>query len=122
MERLFINTRDELHIIDLDDILYLQASGNYTDFHFTDGQVKSEIQPLSHFQASIASLYTSCPNPFYRLGRSHLINTARLTSINLQKEQLTLSGSPPLKLSFSKRLLKPLKEYMMEKHGKTLQT
>lgn len=114
MAKLCVNTRDELHFIETEDLLYLKASGNYTDFHFVDGQERSQVQCLSFFEQAIAERYAHLPNPFYRLGRSYLINTAHLETIHLQKEELTFHTTPTIRLAVSKGLLKKLKEHLLQ--------
>lgn len=112
MAKLCINSRDELRLIELNEVLFLKASGSYTDFHLVNGQVKSEAQCLSYFEASIKRLYQSSPNPFFRTGRSYYINTSHLSSINIQIGIVTFDTSTSQPLMLSKRLLRKLKEHI----------
>lgn len=112
--KLYIDSRDELRVIELDHVVYLQASGNYTDFHDAHGQVVSELSCLSAFEKQIAASYAESVSPFLRTGRSHLINTNYVSSINLQRETVRFSTGEMLHLS--KQRLKLLKEYMIALH------
>lgn len=83
--KLCLTTRDELRLIELDEVVYLKASGNYTDFHFADSHVKSEASCLSYFAKQIESLYENASSPFIRVGRSHVINVNYISTVNIPK-------------------------------------
>ena len=40
--KICINSRDELRLIDMDSVVYLKASGNYSDFFYANGYVRTE--------------------------------------------------------------------------------
>ena len=115
MTKLCINSRDELHVVQLDNVIYLKASGSYTDFCYANGKVGSEVQCLSFFEEQISRAYRGTDNPFYRLGRSYLINTNYVSVISLQGMRLDFVGSGQTSLRLSKSLLRRIKDYM----GKT---
>lgn len=117
MAKLCINSRDELRLVDLQEVAYLKASGCYTDFHFVSGKVRTEAQCLSAFEEAINSLYTGTTNPFIRIGRSHLVNTGLVSSISITKEQLTFLSDGLHPLFLSRRLLRKLKEQMIDSYG-----
>lgn len=98
--KLCLTTRDELRLIELDEVVYLKASGNYTDFHFADSHVKSETSCLSCFAKQIEELYGDEPCPFIRVGRSHIINVNYIVSVNIPKRtvQFHTHGQHPLVL------------------------
>jgi len=112
MVKLCINSRDELRLIDLDDVIYLRASGSYTDIHYCNGQIRSESQCLSFYESLIAEQYQSSANPFYRLGRSHLININQIVSVSMQRSQGTFCREGLQTLTLSKGMLRTLKEYI----------
>ena len=41
--KLYINTRNRIEVIRLDDVAYLKADGNYTEFHLTDGKERVQL-------------------------------------------------------------------------------
>ena len=112
--KLLINSRDELRIIELDDTVYLKASNNYTDFHFTDGQIRSYVSCLSVFERQIAERYNG-DSPFVRTGRSHLVNVNHVAVINLQRQTVRFTTDEVLVLP--KKHLKFLKEYILTEVG-----
>ena len=46
--KIFIESRDELRIVNLSEVLYLQASHNYTDFKFADGLSRKRRHSVGH--------------------------------------------------------------------------
>ena len=53
MLKVFINSRTEFSVINLDKVVYLKADGNYTDFYFNDGKTKIHLSTLSSFLTDI---------------------------------------------------------------------
>ena len=117
--RYFINTRNGLRIIELDEVVYLKADGNYTNFYYADGKVRTELSCLSIFDAKIANLYDAAGqnSPFYRMGRSYLVNTNHISDINFQTLLLSfrLGGVKPI--SSTKNILKELRDYLVERYN-----
>lgn len=111
----YINTRNGLRIIQLDEVVYLKADGNYTDFYFTDGKVKTELSCLSVFEEKIKSLYeeSGVPSPFYRMGRSHLVNIRHIAAINLQSLTLSFREDSVKAVSSTKNILKDFRDYLV---------
>lgn len=108
--KLYINSRDELRIIELDRIVYLRASNNYTEFHFADGQTRTYVSCLSAFERQIADNYDN-HSPFVRMGRSYLVNSAYVASINLQHQTIKFNNDEIITLP--KKHLRVLKEHLL---------
>ena len=118
MPKLCINSRDELQMVDLTNVAYLKASGCYTDFHYVQGKVRTEAQCLSVLESAINNQYQDAPSPFFRLGRSYLVNTTLIASVSLPKGTITFTSEEVMPLQLSKRLLKTVKEHMARLYGK----
>lgn len=118
MPKLCINSRDELQMVDLTNVAYLKASGCYTDFHYVQGKVRTEAHCLSVFESAISNQYQDAPSPFFRLGRSYLVNTTLIASVSLPKGTITFTSEEVKPLQLSKRLLKTVKEHMARLYGK----
>lgn len=87
--KLCINSRDELRLIELDEVVYLKACGNYTDFHFKDAHVMSETNNLFAFTQQIEELYSNLSDsPFLRVGRSYVVNMNYVSLINIPKRMI----------------------------------
>lgn len=121
MLRLCINSRDELFIINLEELAYLQANGNYTLVVYIGGQQLLVSLGLSHLEEMIRQVYSKNQgNPFVRLGRSYLINQKYLYQIHVLKQKLTLSDFRKniYSLTISKILLKQYKDIIQKQYGK----
>lgn len=114
--KFYINTRNGLRIIELDEVVYMKADGNYTDFHYADGKVKTELSCLSVFEAKIEALYEvgDEPSPFYRMGRSYLVNTNQVSAVNLQSLAVAFRQENVKAISSTKNILKDLRDHLVD--------
>ena len=90
---LTIKNKNEVIFIQLNNILYIQADGNYCNIYLVDGGV---INTLTYQRAEIArmmdeQLTKECRKQFVLLGRSYLINTSYVLRIQPSKQLLTFS-------------------------------
>ena len=89
-----INSRDELFVLDLDKVAYIQASGNYSRIVYIGGMQMMITLGLSKLEGMIKMIVPKDRrSPFVRLGRSLLVNQTYLTHINVLKQRLTLSDN-----------------------------
>ena len=105
--KIYIESRDEIRIIDMQEVCFLQASHNYTDFVFADGRTKSELVGISVLEGRIAEAAKKAgvPNPFVRVGRSLLVNTSHIELVSIKLKLISFRGNPPITLSASKNML-----------------
>lgn len=116
--KLTLNTRDELLVIDTEQVAYMEADGNYTHIHYMAGErltvslgiAKMEVMLAGAFQAGTRS-------PFYRLGRSLVVNQRYLQNISLTRQKLVLSDGQGHRheLTVHKAVLKAYKELFTNK-------
>ena len=108
-----INSRDELFVLDLDKVAYIQASGNYSRIVYIGGMQMMITLGLSKLVGMIKMIVPKDRrSPFVRLGRSLLVNQTYLTHINVLKQRLTLSDNQEHSyvLDVPKALLKAYKD------------
>lgn len=113
--KICINTRDELTILSLEKIAYVQAAGNYSTVVYIGGMKLTITMGLSKLESLLSQAYPKkVRSPFIRLGRSLIINRNFLYAISALRNTLWLSDfdSKILKLEVSKNLLKALKEHL----------
>ena len=113
MLKLCINSRDELFVLDLDKVAYIQASGNYSRIVYIGGMQMMITLGLSKLAGMIKMIVPKDRrSPFVRLGRSLLVNQTYLTHINVLKQRLTLSDNQEHSyvLDVPKALLKAYKD------------
>ncbi len=84
----------DYHYVDTNDILYLQADNNATDFIMTDGSRINAYKTLKTFEQQL-------PNNFVRVHQSYILNTKYVARINYGKAICSLKGQK-LQLPFSK--------------------
>ncbi len=112
MKKVCINTRDELLILDLDQVAFFQAEGNYTRLTYISGYALVLNTGLSGVEKILVNSLPKGSSAFVRLGRSLIINENFLSNINLLKQYLILSDlrEHHFKLQVPKHLLKLLKD------------
>ena len=86
-----IKNKSEILFLRLDDILYIQADGNYCNIYLADGGV---INTLTYQRAEMArmleeQLSKEALSRFALLGRSYLVNTDYVLRIQPGKQLLT---------------------------------
>ena len=110
MEKLFFNTRDDLTVVDSEEIAVVQANGNYSkvltiyrrEIMLTSGISKVE-QVLKNLKEK--------KSKFVRVGRSLIVNHSFLQKIDLMKQVMVLSGQGnEIKVNVSKKTLKIYKD------------
>lgn len=114
-KRVCMNTRDVFFVIDLGQLAFVQANGNYTTFYYIEGQKQMVTFGLSEVERCISRSWpTDEKSPFIRMGRSLLINQNYLCAINTLKQQLILSDykKHSYALTVPKQLLRQYKEEM----------
>ena len=121
MIKLCLNSRDELIIINLEKVAFLEANGNYTKLFYIEEKQQLLISlGLSKVEAMIREvLPKGKQSAFIRMGRSIIINQNYLCHINILKQRLTLSdcGKNIYHLNISKVLLKEYKDIIQKQYG-----
>lgn len=116
--KLCLNSRDELYMLDLDKVAYIEASGNYSRIVYVEGMQIVVTLGLSKVEELIKqSMVKTAISPFVRLGRSYIINQNYLTHINVVRQRLTLSDCMEHThvLEIPKALLRSYKDLIKEK-------
>ena len=88
---LTIKNKSEILFLRLDDILYIQADGNYCNIYLADGGV---INTLTYQRAEIARMMEEQMPDYIRkrfvlVGRSYMVNTDYVLRIQPSKQLLT---------------------------------
>lgn len=107
----YINLRDELIVLETDEIAYVKANSNYSDIHYIKGGKKTLAMTIAKIEDLIkASTPNGSKTSFARIGRSLLINQKYLVHIDMLRKTLQLDdyNGHSCCLSVSKT---PLKEY-----------
>ncbi|WKD85247.1 Transcriptional regulatory protein BtsR [Polaribacter huanghezhanensis] len=86
----------EYRFLVANDIIYLKADNNTTDFYLKDGSVVTSCQTLKNFE-------TTLPNVFVRIHKSYMVNVNFISKIHFSKYQCILKFTKQV-IPFSKRL------------------
>ena len=118
MLQVFINSRSGFAVINLEKVVYLKADGNYTDFYFNDGKTYTHLSTLSSFLTDIETAYADAniPSPFFRMGRSYIINTEYVSSVNILNGVLTFESDIIKPIVSNKANLRSLRDFLVEKY------
>ena len=73
--RLVLNTQDKVVVLDVEEIVNIEASGPYSQFFTIDKKQYITSKPLGHYEDLLRV------NNFFRLHRSHLVNLLHVNSI-----------------------------------------
>lgn len=76
--------------IDLDDILYVHVQKNYTYIHKTDGSESVHLTTLKDVMDKIDAVSDYSVSNFKQLGRSHIVNTAYVSKVEIKRRCITL--------------------------------
>lgn len=79
MDNIYFSTRDELTKVNIADVMYIQADGNYAVVHFKSGRRTSLLASLQSMWQLLESSY---PGKFVFTGRSHIVNIQYVCQLN----------------------------------------
>lgn len=116
--KLTLNTRDEMLVIDTGRVAYMQADGNYTHIFYMVGERLTVSLGLAKMEALLAGSFPAgTHSPFYRLGRSLIINQRYLQNISLPRQKLVLADGEGHRheLPLHKAVLKEYKDLFTKK-------
>ena len=110
MEWLKITTNNEIIRIPTDEIIFIKGDGNYSDIFLANGKKENVISQLHDLMDKLTTLNY---NPFYRVGKSLIINRDYVFKVNPGLQRIILSNSrleKDILIKASKDALKKLKE------------
>lgn len=92
--KICIKSSGNYQFIPLEDIVYLKADNNTTDFYLQNGKIISGFKTMKHYESQL-------PFYFFRIHHSHIVNLHYVSRINLSKNDCYLHENE-FKLSFSR--------------------
>ena len=121
MEWLKITTNSEIIRIPTDEIIFIKGDGNYSDIFLANGKKENVISQLHDLMDKLTALNYS---PFYRVGKSLIINRDYIFKVNPELQRIILSNSrleKDILIKASKDALKNLKEKLETEEELTLE-
>jgi len=116
MEWLKITTNSEIVRISTDEIVYIKGDGNYSDIYLSNDKTENVTSQLHELMDKLAKISNT---PFFRVGKSLIVNKNFIFKVNPGLKKLLLSSSKMEKdilIQASKDALKELKD-TLEKEG-----
>ncbi len=104
-----IATKNEIRVVDLDNILYLKSDSNYTEIHLENGIKIVTSTTLKKYEAKLHTQH------FIRVHNSYIINRSHLSSYLHKESIIILRNTQKIPVSRSKKeaLLNYLKTLMV---------
>lgn len=110
MAKLFFNTRDELTVVDSEEIAVIQANGNYSKILTIYRKEIMLSSGISKVEQALKSIKEK-KSKFVRVGRSLIVNHSFLQKIDLLKLQMLLScKGNEIRINVSKKTLRVYKD------------
>ena len=101
--RLRFNTLNGFYVVEVEEVAYVKADGNYSELHMRDGSSKLVTSNLARIEGLLSSVV------FCRIGRSIIINTDFLTQVDRRRGNCILNtGQGDVVLPISKKRIKDL--------------
>ncbi len=98
-KKLVLHTLEKIVVTEIDDILRMESSSNYTQFYFTDGSKLLVTKTLKDFEKVL-------DEGFERVHQSHLINKKHITGYNkVDGGFLIMKGGDEVPVSQRKKAL-----------------
>ena len=113
---LFLNTKIELLRIDIHNIVYLEADGNYTNIVSINNLRGVVCVNLSQMQSMLSEKLQEEASIFARVGKKYIINLSHIYSINTARQLVILSDGATFEyqLKIGKDALKELRRILIE--------
>ncbi len=68
VDKIVVNSSNEIHFIRIDEILRLESYSNYTDIYLVDGQRITSTKTLKHYENMLSE------SNFFRIHQKHLVH------------------------------------------------
>ena len=113
IETICLKSYKDYHYLNTDDILYLKADNNTTDFHMADGRIIGAYKTLKVFENSL-------PKTFLRIHKSYIINRNSISRIHYGKSICIIKNE--YKIPFTKTFINNIDSINNELLEKTMIT
>ncbi len=71
-QRLVLRSQDQVHVVDVENIVHIEAYGNYSTFNLTDGRKIVVSKPMREFEEYLIA------HSFHRVHKSHIVNINKM--------------------------------------------
>ena len=115
-EKLLINTVNEAYSFQPDQVICVEADGNYCNLHLSNGNEYLLSFQLGQVESIIKEQLSYTNHSFVRVGKSLIVNMDELICVNITKQILEMNQPSGEKLLFnaSREALKKLMNFLIE--------
>jgi len=108
--KMVISTTDEFLFVDISEISYLAADGNYTRFHLQNGEQHLSAKTLVYYE----EILQGSQQPFIRTHRSYLVNVKQILKYNKNEDTITMKSGQSIAVASRKKesILEEIKKWM----------
>ena len=96
-EKITINAGAQIFIVDALDIIRVEASNNYSHFHFVNRPKILVSKTLKEFEEQLIN------HSFFRVHQSHLINLKHIASVKTSEDIIIMKSGDTIEISRRKR-------------------
>lgn len=96
-KKLVLRTVDDIHVVQLQEILYASSDNNYTYFYLASGRQLLVSQPLKSFELKLSGV------GFMRVHQSYLVNLDHIQTFKRRTSVLVLSNNTEIAVAQSKK-------------------
>ena len=115
-EKLLIHTVNEAYSFNPNQVICIEADGNYSNLHLSNGNEHLLSFQLGQVENIIKEQLSYSNHSFVRVGKSLIINMDELICVNITKQTLEMNQPSGEKLLFnaSREALKKLMNFLIE--------
>lgn len=115
-EKLLIHTVNEAYSFNPNQIICIEADGNYSNLHLSNGNEYLLSFQLGQVESIIKEQLSYSNHSFVRVGKSLIINMDELICVNITKQTLEMNQPSGERLLFnaSREALKKLMNFLIE--------
>ena len=115
-EKLLIHTVNEAYCFHPDQVICIEADGNYCNLHLSNGNEYLLSFQLGQVESIIKEQLSYTNHSFVRVGKSLIVNMDELLCVNITKQTLEMNQPSGEKLFFnaSREALKKLMNLLIE--------
>lgn len=96
-KKIALSTSEDIHIVEINDIVYCQSDNNYTTVYLEEGRKIMVSKPLKEYEELLPL------NDFLRVHQSFLVNKNYIQSFNKSEQMIVLKNGRELPVSSRKK-------------------
>lgn len=96
-KKIVLQTAESIYVVKLQDIIFIQAEGNYTKFHTTSHNLLTITKKISEFE------YLEKMESFFRSHRSYIVNLSKVKKVDKKEFVIIMNNDEQAYLAQDKK-------------------